>query len=353
MNEFNNNSLELKVFESGLGKLRATFKDSKFLVCAADITSILGFKNGRDAMSRHCKKEDIVKILVSTNSWKQNISFLNENAILSLLDKSKIENKDDIESWLVKEGIINNTDIEIDKHGVLKEDSNILDFCSMPVDIIEENGNVYFKLTDIERVLELSEGQSAKWLKSGWFDDDEIKLRFSQLGRHPLKYVAESGLYRILNRSNSSKAKTFERWVTKEVLPSIRKNGGYIMNQENMATEEILARAVILANNLIAEKNKIINEQKQVIVYQGEKVDNYDYAEKERRSKQELVTKFNKTVRLLAEQKFNRNYAAAYNYIYNEFDKLHCINETINLEFLKKNNDYLAECLKIATSELE
>lgn len=49
-------------------------------------------------------------------------------------------------------------------------------------------------------------------------------MRNFQLGGHPLKYIAESGLYRILNKTNSPKARPFERWVTNNMMPSIHKN---------------------------------------------------------------------------------------------------------------------------------
>ena len=104
----------------------------------------------------------------------------------------------------------------------------------------------------------------------------------------------------------------------------------------------------------INEQLQIDNQEKQkVIEYQESKIENYDYVEATRRSKQELVSRLNKTIRLLAEQKFNKNYREAYRFIYSEFSKLHCIKEKINLEYLKTNNDYLAECLSIATCELE
>lgn len=104
----------------------------------------------------------------------------------------------------------------------------------------------------------------------------------------------------------------------------------------------------------INEQLQIDNQEKQkVIEYQESKIENYDYVEATRRSKQELVSRLNKTIRLLAEQKFNKNYREAYRFIYGEFSKLHCIKEKINLEYLKTNNDYLAECLSIATCELE
>lgn len=56
-------------------------------------------------------------------------------------------------------------------------------------------------------------------------------------------------------------AKKFKRWVTSEVLPSIRKNGGYIQNQENLSDNEIMAKALIVAQNVIKEKDKLISEQ--------------------------------------------------------------------------------------------
>ena len=104
----------------------------------------------------------------------------------------------------------------------------------------------------------------------------------------------------------------------------------------------------------VNEQLQIDNQEKQkVIEYQESKIENYDYVEATRRSKQELVSRLNKTIRLLAEQKFNKNYREAYRFIYGEFSKLHCIKEKINLEYLKTNNDYLAECLSIATCELK
>lgn len=59
----------------------------------------------------------------------------------------------------------------------------------------------------------------------------------------------------------------FKHWVTSEVIPSIRKNGGYIAGQETMSDEELMAKALLVANNKIAERDKII-EQKQARIEQ-------------------------------------------------------------------------------------
>lgn len=55
--------------------------------------------------------------------------------------------------------------------------------------------------------------------------------------------------------SKLSSARRFKRWVTSEVLPSIRKHGGYIAGQEQMSDEELMAKAIIMANSKIQELN--------------------------------------------------------------------------------------------------
>lgn len=59
--------------------------------------------------------------------------------------------------------------------------------------------------------------------------------------------INESGLYSLILSSKLPSAKEFKRWVTSEVLPSIRKNGAYIRNQENMTPEQLVAAGLIAA----------------------------------------------------------------------------------------------------------
>ena len=56
--------------------------------------------------------------------------------------------------------------------------------------------------------------------------------------------INESGLYSLVLSSKLPTAKKFKRWVTSEVIPSIRKNGGYIAGQEEMSAEELMAKAL-------------------------------------------------------------------------------------------------------------
>lgn len=80
--------------------------------------------------------------------------------------------------------------------------------------------------------------------------DDEDKLNnesLSSLGQRGGWLINESGLYSLILSSKLESAKRFKRWVTSEVLPSIRKSGGYISGQENMSDEDLMAKALLVA----------------------------------------------------------------------------------------------------------
>lgn len=72
--------------------------------------------------------------------------------------------------------------------------------------------------------------------------------------------VNESGLYHVILRSDKPEAAPFRKWVTSEVLPSIRKNGGYIAGQEQLTPEELMAKALLVANKTLADREARICE---------------------------------------------------------------------------------------------
>ena len=81
-------------------------------------------------------------------------------------------------------------------------------------------------------------------------------------GKQELSYINEGDVYRLIMRSKLPSAEKFESWVVDEVIPSIRKNGGYIANQENLTPEQIVANALIVAQNIISQKDKQIEEMR-------------------------------------------------------------------------------------------
>ena len=80
-------------------------------------------------------------------------------------------------------------------------------------------------------------------------------------GVQSMSYINEGDLYRLIMKSKLPSAEKFERWVMDEVLPSIRKNGGYIAGQETLSDDELMAKALLVAQNKIAERDSIIAEK--------------------------------------------------------------------------------------------
>ncbi len=83
-------------------------------------------------------------------------------------------------------------------------------------------------------------------------------------------YIPESDVFRLAANSKLPQAEEFENWIYEEVLPSIRKNGGYIANQESMTDEELMAKAYQVALKVIKQKedenNKLRSDNSQLTV---------------------------------------------------------------------------------------
>ena len=72
--------------------------------------------------------------------------------------------------------------------------------------------------------------------------------------------INESGLYSLVLSSKLPTAKAFKLWITSEVIPSIRKNGGYINGQDQLSPEELMARALVVAQQTLADRERRISE---------------------------------------------------------------------------------------------
>lgn len=123
---------------------------------------------------------------------------------------------------------------------------------------IEIDGEPWFVGKDVAAALGYTKERNAldKHVDKG----DALKRGVTDsMGRtQQMTIINESGLYSLILSSKLPSAKEFKHWVTSEVLPSIRKNGAYIRNQENMTPAEIVARGLIAAQKIINEKEKEI-----------------------------------------------------------------------------------------------
>lgn len=122
---------------------------------------------------------------------------------------------------------------------------------------VEIDGEPWFVGKDVATALGYTNSRDA--IATHVFADDKGVESIDTLGgRQKMTIINESGLYALVFGSRLKIAKEFKHWVTSEVLPSIRKNGAYIRNQENMTPAEIVARGLIAAQKIIEEREKEI-----------------------------------------------------------------------------------------------
>lgn len=123
---------------------------------------------------------------------------------------------------------------------------------------VEQNGEPWFVLKDVCEVL----GLTTPARVAERLDSDEVSLTHltDSMGRQQeTTVISESGLYNVILRSDKPEAKPFRKWVTSEVLPSIRKTGGYIAGQDQLTPEELMAKALQVANKTLAEREARIS----------------------------------------------------------------------------------------------
>ena len=91
-------------------------------------------------------------------------------------------------------------------------------------------------------------------------DKDTIAIRDSIGRNRNTPIINESGLYSLVLSSKLPSVKKFKRWVTSEVLPTLRKTGQYQVNE--LSGQELMAKALIEAQSVLAAKDKVIEEMK-------------------------------------------------------------------------------------------
>lgn len=158
-----------------------------------------------------------------------------------------------------------------------EQGNNVLDFNFEGHDVraIAIDGEPWFVGKDVAEALGYGKGKSITNAVTNHVDDEDkgVTKIMTPGGRQKMVIINESGLYSLILSSKLDSAKKFKKWITSEVLPSIRKNGGYIYGQENMSEDELLSRALILANSRILSlesKNEQLEEEKQDVTFLSE-----------------------------------------------------------------------------------
>lgn len=112
------------------------------------------------------------------------------------------------------------------------------------------NNEPWFVGKDIAEALGFSSPRSA--ITNHVHNDDKGVEKIDTLGgTQSMTIINESGLYALIFGSRLESAIKFKHWVTSEVLPALKNNGGYVVGQENMTEDEFLAQAIIVAQKTI------------------------------------------------------------------------------------------------------
>lgn len=131
---------------------------------------------------------------------------------------------------------------------------------------IEEDGQVLFCGNDIAKALGYAKPRNA--MKAHCHGALKQGPILDNLGRtQKARFITEPDVYRLISHSKLPNAQRFEQWIFEEVLPSIRRTGGYVAAKPDESPEEIMARAVLVAQETIERQKKQLDEMKPKAVF--------------------------------------------------------------------------------------
>lgn len=139
----------------------------------------------------------------------------------------------------------------------------------------DESGEPWFVIADLCKALDLS---NPTMVASRLNEDDLSTTEVTDsLGRkQKANTTNEGGMYEVVFMSRKPEAKRFKRWVTHDVLPAIRRDGGYIVARDGETPQETMARALLIAQETIDRKDSTIAAQQDTIRELAPKAAFYD-----------------------------------------------------------------------------
>lgn len=143
-------------------------------------------------------------------------------------------------------------------------------FKEKQVRVVDVSGDAWFVAADVAAVLGYSNPRDAVSKHCKGVAKYDIP---TSGGYQHVSILNESDVFRLIMRSNMPSADAFQDWVFEDVLPSIRKNGGYIAGQENDDPELIMAKALQVAQSVIERKSLELKKANETIALQAPKVE--------------------------------------------------------------------------------
>lgn len=136
--------------------------------------------------------------------------------------------------------------------------------------VSDERGEPWSCLADVCKVLGLKQNGVVMRLEKGVISTEPLSTRG---GTQMANFVSEDGLYDVILDSRKPSARAFRKWVTSEVLPQIRRTGGYVPLEEQDDEKTILAKAVRILNRTLEQKDVLLRRKEELIEEQRPKVE--------------------------------------------------------------------------------
>ena len=253
------------------GKLRVVCIDNEFFLISKDLGEFLGYVNTRNTTIAHVDRKDRRHCLINTSFGIQKMVVVNKNGVYSLIYNVKSQRGKNARDWIIQNVIpelYENKELSILNYPQRNERSSGMsgnlkvfeneEFGKLRTTMI--NGEIRFMGKDAAEILGYKNTRQALASHVDAEDKlDGVTIR-DAIGREQNSvFINESGLYSLILSSKLPKAKQFKRWVTSEILPSIRKTGMY-------ATDELLNNPDLAIKAFTAlkeerEKNKLLTEE--------------------------------------------------------------------------------------------
>ena len=129
------------------------------------------------------------------------------------------------------------------------------------IECYEKDGTAYLKLETVARGLGFTDKKDGvEYIRWARVEKYLSELNFATSGERP-DFIPENIFYRLAMKAKNETAEKFQAKVADEIIPPIRKHGGYIAGQESMTDDQLLAKALLVAQSKIAERDQIIAQK--------------------------------------------------------------------------------------------
>ena len=262
-----------QIFENPeFGRVRATLHDGDAWFVGKDVAEILGYSKHRDAIRKYVDESDRTdKLPIRDDLGRtQRPICVNESGVYSLIFPSKLPIAKRFRHWMTNE-VLPEMHQSVENEPVPSKSSGVQIFENSEfgkVRVVEKDGEPWFVGKDVAEILGYSKARNAI---AAHVDNSDKALAPIQggcsTGTQDTTIINESGLYSLVLSSKLPSAQKFKHWVTSEVIPSIRKHGGYIAGQNEMSDMELLSRALLLVKNQLDDRNRQIEEMQPKVIF--------------------------------------------------------------------------------------